>query len=88
MHVRIAWEILSNQKKENPEKTDRLTVKTSEIHRLQSHAYPTAGYPRPPELSSFPTGLPGRPSYDGSLPPGLFTGPSSHIGKSFSKKEK
>lgn len=85
MHVRIAWEILSHQKKENPDKTgttpSSLANKSAEIHRPPTHLFPAGVIPRPHELSAaFPGGLPGRPPYEGPIPSSLFTGPSSHIG--------
>lgn len=87
MHVRIAWEILHHQKKENPEKTatiPNLCSKAAELPPRPSHMFPSAGVmPRPHELSaSFPGGLSGRPPYEtGPIPAGFLAGPPSHIGK-------
>lgn len=85
MHVRIAWEILQHQKKENPEKTgpSSLNVKPSDMHRPPSHIFPSASVlSRPHELApTFPAGLPGRPAYEaGPLPASFLTGPTSHLG--------
>lgn len=85
MHVRIAWEILSHQKKENSDKsgTSTLSLKPSDMHRPPSHIFPSANVlPRPHELSStFPAGLPGRPAYEASqLAAGFLAGPTSHLG--------
>lgn len=88
MHVRIAWEILHHQKKENPEKTatiPNLCSKAAELPPRPSHMFPSAGVlPRPHELAaSFPGGLSGRPPYEtGPIPAGFLTGPPSHIGMS------
>lgn len=88
MHVRIAWEILHHQKKENPEKTSTAPNLTkaapapTEMHRPPSHIFPSSNVlPRPPELSTnFPPGLPTR-SYDpASIPSGFLGGPPSHLG--------
>lgn len=90
MHVRIAWEILHHQKKENPEKTSTAPnlAKTTaaaptDMHRPPSHIFPSASVlPRPPELSTtFPQGLPGRPYDTSSIPSGFLAGPTSHLGK-------
>lgn len=89
MHVRIAWEILHHQKKENPEKTTntpnhtKTPAPTSDMHRPPSHIFPSAGVlpPRPPELSAtFPPGLP-RPYDTSAIPSGFLAGPTSHLGK-------
>ncbi|XP_055297379.1 autism susceptibility gene 2 protein homolog isoform X11 [Sitodiplosis mosellana] len=88
MHVRIAWEILHHQKKENPEKTSnapslaKTTAAPTEMHRPPSHIFPSASVlQRPPELSNtFPPGLPARP-YDTS---GFLGGPTSHLGNAVS----
>lgn len=86
MHVRIAWEILHHQKKENPEKTatiPNLCSKAAELPPRPSHMFPSAGVmPRPHELSaSFPAGLTARPPYEtGPIPAGFLAGPPSHIG--------
>lgn len=90
MHVRIAWEILHHQKKENPEKTSaapNLTQKTAapptDMHRPPSHIFPNSSVlPRPPELATtFPPGLPTRPYDPTSIPSGFLAGPTSHLGK-------
>lgn len=93
MHVRIAWEILHHQKKENPEKTStapslaKTTVAAvtapTDMHRPPSHIFPSASVlPRPPELSTtFPPGLPARPYDATSIPSGFLAGPTSHLGK-------
>lgn len=88
MHVRIAWEILHHQKKENPEKTSttpnlaKTATTPTDMHRPPSHIFSSAGVlPRPPELSTtFPPGLP-RPYDTASIPSGfLAAGPTSHLG--------
>lgn len=90
MHVRIAWEILHHQKKENPEKTSAtpnltkaVTTAQSDMHRPPSHIFPSSSVlPRPPELSTtFPPGLQGRPYDAASIPSGFLAGPTSHLGK-------
>lgn len=87
MHVRIAWEIMHHQKKENPEKTStapnltKTTPAPAEMQRPPSHIFPGSNVlQRPPELSTtFPPGLPTR--YDpGSIPAGFLAGPTSHLG--------
>lgn len=86
MHVRIAWEILHHQKKENPEKTaniPNLCSKAAELPPRPSHMFPSAGVlQRPHELSaSFPAALSARPPYEtGQIPAGFLAGPPSHIG--------
>lgn len=92
MHVRIAWEILHHQKKENPEKTTSTpnltkTTVASDIHRPPSHIFPSSSVlPRPPELSaSFPQGLP-RPYDAPGIPSGFLTGPTSHLGSNHFQK--
>lgn len=89
MHVRIAWEILHHQKKENPEKTStapNLTKTASapqnDMHRPPSHIFPSQSVlPRPPELSTtFPPGLPARPYETAGIPSGFLAGPTSHLG--------
>lgn len=91
MHVRIAWEILHHQKKENPEKTSttpNLTKAVSnaqtDMHRPPSHIFSSSSVlPRPPELSTtFPPGLQGRPYDAASIPSGFLGGPTSHLGES------
>lgn len=90
MHVRIAWEILHHQKKENPEKsatapnftkTVTAAAATPDLHRPPSHIFPSSTVlQRPPELSnSFPPGLP-RPYETPGIPSGFLTGPASHLG--------
>lgn len=86
MHVRIAWEILHHQKKDNPEKTASVSIgtKPTEMHRPPSHIFPTGGVlQRPHELqSTFPAGMPGRPPYETSpMPSSFLAGPTSHLGK-------
>lgn len=87
MHVRIAWEILHHQKKENPEKTSAAPNLTkaappTDMHRPPSHIFQTSNVlPRPPELSTtFPPGLQGRPYDPTSIPSGFLAGPTSHLG--------
>lgn len=85
MHVRIAWEILHHQKKDNPDKTGSVSIsnKPSEMHRPPSHIFPAGGIiPRPHELqSSFPAGMPGRPPYDTSpIPSSFLTAATGHLG--------
>lgn len=92
MHVRIAWEILHHQKKDNPEKTATagMTAKPTEMHRPPSHIYPSGSVlPRPHEMpSTFPGGMPGRPPYEaGPMPSSFLTGPTSHLGKKCRKAE-
>lgn len=90
MHVRIAWEILHHQKKENPEKTASApnftktvaaAAATPDLHRPPSHIFASSNVlQRPPELSnSFPPGLP-RPYETPGIPSGFLTGPASHLG--------
>ena len=88
MHVRIAWEILHHQKKENPEKSSAapgIAQKSStDMHRPPSHIFPSSSVlPRPHEMpSSFPQGMQGRPAYDpNTMPSSFLTGPTSHLGK-------
>ncbi|XP_031629272.1 autism susceptibility gene 2 protein homolog isoform X3 [Contarinia nasturtii] len=92
MHVRIAWEILHHQKKENPDKTSttpnlaKAAATPSEMHRPPSHIFSSANVlQRPPEMSTtFPPGLP-RPYDTGSIPSGfLAAGPTSHLGNAVS----
>lgn len=89
MHVRIAWEILHHQKKENPEKTStapnltKAAAAPADMHRPPSHIFPSSAsvLPRPPELSTtFPPGLQGRPYDPASIPSGFLAGPTSHLG--------
>lgn len=93
MHVRIAWEILHHQKKENPEKTSttpnlaKAATTPTDMHRPPSHIFPSSNVlQRPPELStSYPAGLPAR-SYDpASIPSGFLAGPTSHLGMIYLK---
>lgn len=87
MHVRIAWEILHHQKKENPEKTGAtpsLNAKsTPDLHRPPSHMFPSGVMPRPHELGgAMPGAFPGRTGYEtAQIPSGFLAGPTSHIGK-------
>lgn len=94
MHVRIAWEILHHQKKENPEKsastpnftkTVTAAASTPDLHRPPSHIFQSSTVlQRPPELStSFPQGLP-RPYETSGIPSGFLTGPASHLGMNHS----
>lgn len=88
MHVRIAWEILHHQKKENPEKTSaapnltKTAAAPADMHRPPSHIFPPSGVlARPPELSAtFPPGMPARPYETAGIPSGFLTGPTSHLG--------
>lgn len=88
MHVRIAWEILHHQKKENPEKTSaapnltKTAATPTEMHRPPSHIFPSSSVlQRPPELSAnFPPGLQARPYDPNSIPSGFLAGPTSHLG--------
>lgn len=87
MHVRIAWEILNHQKKENPEKTvnapNLSTPKTAASEmRPPSHIFSSANMiPRPHELpTGFPASLAGRQFEAAQLPPGFLAGPTSHLG--------
>lgn len=92
MHVRIAWEILHHQKKENPDKTSttpnlpKTATTPTDMHRPPSHIYPPSSVlPRPPDMSTnFPPGMPARPYDTGSIPPGYLAGPTSHLGNAVS----
>lgn len=87
MHVRIAWEILHHQKKENPDKNTTIPslskpASTPEMHRPPSHIFPSSSViSRPPELTSaFPANLPRQYEANSIAAAGYLTGPTSHLG--------
>lgn len=88
MHVRIAWEILHHQKKDNPDKTSSIpnlskpsTVSES-LHRPPSHIFPPSSVmSRPPDLaSSFPSNL-SRQFETATHPAAGYLAGASHLGK-------
>lgn len=90
MHVRIAWEIMHHQKKDNPEKSTNVpnlskpaNAASESLHRPPSHIFPPSSViSRPPDLSaSFPPNLP-RQFDTASIPTaGFLAGATSHLGK-------